>query len=81
MVTDYDCWHETEEAVTVEMLIGHLNANTRLAGDTLRELMRRLPEARSCDCGQAVRSAIITRPEVIPARTREALAPIIGKYV
>lgn len=81
MVTDYDCWHETEEAVSVDMVVGHLLANTALARDILTRLLPRLPEARTCACGGALAHAILTAREMIPEQTRERLAPIIGKYV
>jgi len=82
MVTDYDCWHETEEAVSVEMVIGHLQANTALARAVLEALVPRLPERlEGCGCGAALKDALITRPEAIPERARQDLAPILGKYV
>lgn len=81
MVTDYDCWHETEESVTIEMIIGNLQANTALAHETLRRLAERAPKPDGCECQHALRSAIITAPEHVPQSVREQLAPIIGKYV
>jgi 5'-methylthioadenosine phosphorylase len=81
MVTDYDCWHETKESVTVEMIIGHLLANTALAKDILRELIAALPAERTCGCGSALKDALLTRPEAIPPKTRKALAPLIGRYM
>jgi len=81
MVTDYDCWHETEEPVAVEMLIGHLKANTALAKDVLLELAPRIPEKRRCACGNVVRNAVLTAPKSIPRETRKALEPIVGRYL
>lgn len=81
MVTDYDCWHESESPVTVEMIVGHLMANTALAKGFLKLLIPALPETRGCACGAALQSALLTQPGVIPARTKRALAPLIGKYV
>jgi 5'-methylthioadenosine phosphorylase len=80
MVTDYDCWHETEEAVSVDAIIAHLLANTALAKEILNVLLPRLT-ARRCGCGSALKHALITRPEAMPQETRAALAPIIGKYI
>lgn len=81
MATDYDCWHESEEAVSVEMLVGHLNANTQLAKQILQELIPRMPSERGCDCGRSLASAIFTASENIPDDTRAKLRPIIGKYI
>ena len=81
MVTDYDCWHETEEAVTVEMVIGHLVANTRLAKDIVAELVSAIPEERTCACAGALKNAILTETKSVPADKLERLRPLIGRYV
>jgi len=81
MVTDYDCWHESEKAVNVEMVIGHLTANTEMAGEILREVVGHVPEKRECDCGSAVQNAILTKAELIPDETIRTLGPIVGKYL
>jgi len=81
MVTDYDCWHESEEDVNVEMLIGHLVANTNLAKEILGELIPRIPEERTCSCASALQSAILTNRESISEENRKRLEPLIGKYV
>jgi len=81
MVTDYDCWHESEEAVSVELVIGHLVANTALARDILTKLIPAVPEASTCGCGNALAHAILTAPEAISDDAKRDLAPIVGKYV
>ncbi|MBM4142493.1 MAG: S-methyl-5'-thioadenosine phosphorylase [Lentisphaerae bacterium] len=81
MVTDYDCWHAEEAEVSVEMLIGHLRANTALAREILQGVVRALPESRDCACGAALRSAIITDPAVVPDELRRRMAPLVGKYL
>jgi 5'-methylthioadenosine phosphorylase len=81
LVTDYDCWHETEKQVTLDVVIGHLMANTELGKEVVRELVSRLPVERKCSCGTALQSAIATSPAAIPAAIRKRLAPLIGKYV
>ena len=81
MVTDYDCWHETEEAVSVELVIGHLAANTELSKHILAEVIGELPDERTCACGSALKNAILTERDAIPAETLEALKPIVGKYL
>jgi 5'-methylthioadenosine phosphorylase len=81
MVTDYDCWHAAEEPVTVEMIIGHLQANVALAKSIIRRLATTLPSVRRCRCGSALQGALITAPDAIPAATRTRLDLLIGKYV
>jgi 5'-methylthioadenosine phosphorylase len=81
MVTDYDCWHETEESVTLEMVIGNLTANTKLAKEILRDLIPRIPEGRKCACVNAIQNAIVTRMDAVPKKTLKALGPILSKYM
>ena len=64
-VTDYDVWHESEAPVTVDMVIQTLNKNTQFAQDAIRNLVRNSKPERTCSCGQALASALITNPKVI----------------
>ena len=80
MVTDYDCWHDGEEDVSVDLVIGHLMANTSLAKEILVELLRDLPAERGCECGHALKNALITRPEGMTGEARERLAVLLDKY-
>ena len=81
LVTDYDCWHPGHDAVTVDMIIANLMQNARTAQQVIANVVAELPIERSCECARALASAIITRPEAIPAEARERLRPIIGKYI
>lgn len=81
LVTDYDCWHATEQEVSVEMLLANLLANTALARDLIREIVLTLPERRPCGCKDALKTAILTPTKSIPQAVRHKLAPIIGRYV
>ncbi len=81
MVTDYDCWHEEEEAVTVEKLIEYLNKNSENAQRLLTEVVRVLPQQWDCPCQHALESAIITDPKAISQSARERLDAIIGKHL
>lgn len=80
-VTDYDVWHISELPVTVEMVIEILNRNTQLAQEVVRNLARSLPDERSCECGSALATALITHEEVIPAETRQRLGILVDKYL
>jgi 5'-methylthioadenosine phosphorylase len=81
LVTDYDCWHPDHDSVTVEMIVANLTANAAMAQQVLASAVGRLPIDRHCECPRALSSAIITRPDAIPAATRERLRPITGKYL
>ena len=80
-VTDYDVWHESEAPVTVDMVIQTLNKNTQFAQDAIRNWVRNSKPERTCSCGQALASALITNPKVIPAETRNKLDLLVGKYL
>jgi 5'-methylthioadenosine phosphorylase len=79
-VTDYDVWHEEEEAVNVEMLIANLMANAALSKKTIAELVPALPVERSCDCSQALSMAMITQRDLISREKIAQLGPIAAKY-
>ncbi|HIE94582.1 MAG TPA: S-methyl-5'-thioadenosine phosphorylase [Acidobacteria bacterium] len=81
LVTDYDCWHEGHDDVTVEMIIATLTQNAVTAQRVVANAVARLPVERSCECASALGSAIITRRELIPSALKHDLAPLIGKYV
>lgn len=80
-VTDYDVWRVSEEPVTVEMVIQTLNKNTALAQEAIRIMARNLKLERDCDCENALSTALITRPDVIPAETRKKLDLLVKKYL
>jgi len=80
-VTDYDVWHESASPVTVEMVIQILNKNTQKAQEAIRNLVRGLKAERTCECGQALSTALITDPKVIPPETRDKLGLLVGKYL
>jgi len=81
LVTDYDCWHQTEAPVTVDMIIENLSRNNENAQRILKETVKLLPEDRDCTCHHALKDALITQPDSIPQSTREKLALIIGHYL
>ncbi len=81
LVTDYDCWHEDHDNVTVDMIIATLMKNAVMAQQVVAGAVTGLPVDRGCECATALGSAIITRPDRIPAEVKRDLAPIIGKYV
>jgi len=81
LVTDYDCWHPDHDSVTVEMIVSNLMQNAAMAQKVIAEAVDRVPPARTCECARALANAIITRPDAIPEKVKQELAPIIGKYL
>jgi 5'-methylthioadenosine phosphorylase len=81
LVTDYDCWHPDHDSVTVDMIIANLTQNAKTAQQIIAGAVDALPYERSCECASALKYALITRPDAIPAQTRKDLAPLVGKYL
>jgi 5'-methylthioadenosine phosphorylase len=82
LVTDYDCWHETHEDVTVETVLAYLAKNAETAQKILHNSI--VPAAnrqRDCACANALQYAIITQKTAIPEQVKKDLAPLIGRYV
>ncbi len=73
MSTDYDCWHETEEAVTVEAVVAVLRQNVEHARKVLHALARRLPDPKQSNAADALRGAVMTRPDLIPVEVKTQL--------
>ncbi len=80
-VTDYDVWHVSEAPVTVEIVVETLKHNTRLAQESIRELVRGLGQEIRCDCRSALTDALITDRKAIPAETRQKLDLLVRKYL
>jgi 5'-methylthioadenosine phosphorylase len=82
MVTDYDCWHEEEEAVHAATILEVLRQNVATAQRVVAELVKRLP-ARAADhpCANALAGALVTDPAIVPEQTLKNLEPIAGRYL
>lgn len=82
MVTDYDCWREAEECVTVDMIVANLLANVDASKAILRAALPRIATLpRRCGCDSALANAFITRRDAISPERIEELALIVGKYM
>src|SRR5262245_48799954 len=81
LVTDYDCWHPEHDSVTVELIIANLTQNAKTVQQIIATAVDRLPYARTCECASSLKFALITRPDAVPAETKQNLAPIVGKYL
>jgi 5'-methylthioadenosine phosphorylase len=81
LVTDYDCWHPEHDKVTVEMIVDNLKQNARTAEQIIAGAVERIPDDTDCECQSALATAILTRPELITETLKQALAPVIQKYI
>ncbi|HEX8960103.1 MAG TPA: S-methyl-5'-thioadenosine phosphorylase [Geobacteraceae bacterium] len=79
--TDYDCWHDSHDDVSVEAVLTIIRNNVAMAKNIIRHAVHRITGERSCPCAEALKYAVISDRRVIPAETRENLDLLIGKYL
>jgi len=80
-ISDYDCWHEVHESVTVDNILEILRRNAETTRTILSLALSRIPEKRDCGCPSALKTAIVTAPEMITEEHKQRLGIIINKYV
>ena len=81
LATDYDCWHDTEEDVSVEAILEIMHKNVENAKKAIAWAARNIDEKEACHCGEALKFAIVTDPKVIGDEIKKKLEPIVGKYL
>jgi 5'-methylthioadenosine phosphorylase len=81
MVTDYDCWHEAHDDVTVEQVIAVLHQNADNATKVVRAAVALMPRNSNCPCRSALKYAILTDHAAIPPETRQKLSLLLDKYL
>ena len=82
LVTDYDCWHPDHDSVTVEMVIANLQRNATNAQKVIQETVRRLAEnPPASEAHSALKYAILTQLDKVPAATKEKLGLLLKKYL
>jgi 5'-methylthioadenosine phosphorylase len=81
LATDYDCWHQSHETVSVEMIVENLQKNCQAAQAIIMQTVKDLGNARTCACGEALKYALITDKSLIAPETRRRLEHIIEKYL
>jgi 5'-methylthioadenosine phosphorylase len=79
--TDYDCWHDEEEDVSVEAVIAVVKKNAARARSIVAGVVAKIPTEHTCIAAHALQNAVMTAPEFIPEETKRKLAPIIEKYI
>ncbi len=84
LATDYDCWHEGHEDVSVEAVIAIIQQNVNTARQIIKEAVLEIAagwQTTDCNCGESLKYAIMTTKEMIPEQTRKDLEPLLGKYL
>ena len=80
MVTDYDCWHEAHDDVTIDQIVAVLHQNAENAARVVKAAVAAMPKERNCACASALQYAILTQPDAIPAAAKERLGLLLDKY-
>jgi len=85
MVTDYDCWREGHDAVTIEEIVAVLPQERRQRGQSCESRRRRhavhVGCRRTCSCASAAKYAVLTQPDAIPAAAKERLKLLFANYL
>lgn len=79
--TDYDCWHEVEESVTVDMILETLKSNVAMAKEIIKNAVPVISHPRGCRCPEAMKFATLTDKSSVPDKVKEDLDLLIGKYL
>ncbi len=78
--TDYDCWKDDGEDVTIDIIIENLQAATNAAQEVIKSVIGKVDTSTRCECEESARYAIITEPSRIPKKVKDALRIFYGKY-
>ena len=81
LATDYDCWRQSEEEVTVDQILSVMHENIKTSKEILSRTLESLRSERTCQCGTALQYGIVTQKEMIPEQVKVDLNVIIGKYL
>lgn len=81
LATDYDCWHEEEEDVTIDAVLEIIRKNVKMAQNIIRNAVKKIKPQRECGCPESLKYAIITARNKIPAKIKKDLKLIFGKYL
>jgi 5'-methylthioadenosine phosphorylase len=81
MVTDYDCWREGHDDVTVDQIVAVIHQNAENAAKVVKAAVAAMPKERNCACASALKFAVLTDRKMISTETRERLALLLDKYL
>ncbi|MFQ5443048.1 MAG: S-methyl-5'-thioadenosine phosphorylase [Nitrospinales bacterium] len=81
LATDFDCWHEGEEEVSVEAVLEIMHKNVELAQRIIKTAVAQLGGDRTCACGVAAQHAIVTDRKMIPEKLKNDLEILFGRFL
>ncbi|HKJ04911.1 MAG TPA: S-methyl-5'-thioadenosine phosphorylase [Geopsychrobacteraceae bacterium] len=84
LATDYDCWHDGHDDVSVEAVIAVIQKNVATARRIIKETVKGIvagEQSADCNCDEALKFAVMTAPALIPDQTRSDLGLLLGKYL
>jgi len=81
LCTDYDCWNEGHDDVTVSDIIEIMNKNVEAAKKIIAAVVDNIPEERECPCGSALGHSIITSSDCVTEETKKRFELIVKKYM
>jgi 5'-methylthioadenosine phosphorylase len=81
LATDYDCWHESEAEVSVEAVLEVMRQNIAASKKLLAGTIAAMKPGQPCAARDALKFAILTPLDLVPAQVKRDLEPIIGRYV
>lgn len=81
LATDYDCWHDSHDDVTVDAVLEIIKKNIAMAREIIKAAVKKLSAEPQCKCSEALKDAIITDRKTIPDETRIKLELLLGKYL
>jgi 5'-methylthioadenosine phosphorylase len=81
MITDYDCWNEDHDHVTVEMVVANLMRNAAAAKTIITKVIRQIPAEPDWPCHEALKNAIMTERRLWPKKAIAELRPMLAKYL
>jgi len=81
MITDYDCWREEEEAVSVSTVLQHLTNNAVMAKKVLAEVIPMIPEVADWPEHRSLDTGLVTSMDLWPEEGKEALRPILQRFL
>jgi 5'-methylthioadenosine phosphorylase len=80
-ITDFDCWYQSAQEVTLDMVMANFSKNIDRARSIIKQVIRDIPDTRTCACQTALKNAIVTDTTMIPDTLKNDLQPLIGKYI
>ncbi len=81
MVTDYDCWNNSEDEVSVDMIIENLKINTSLANKIIYETAKVIDKDRPrSKAHHSLREGLMTKKDLVSKETRSKVKIFTDPY-